>query len=113
MIVFAEHVDRDYPSLPLWFEAERRQMLYNVDLAMKRWPVNQTTATSDSEFRALEPVLKWTKDFSSNVRLWRAGKLTDSMALGQAKQIERLLKDRHAWGTQPPAQNDDLAGDGS
>lgn len=97
MIVFAEIIESDFPSVPSWFEAERRLMLHYVDASMKRWPAGGSEAPIDEQFRALEPVLKWTKDFSSNVRLWRTGRLTDSEAAAQAASIEEQLRGIGAW----------------
>jgi hypothetical protein len=101
MIVFSETVDEDYPSIPAWFEAERQLLLYYVRVAMNRWKAVPAPATADAQFRALEPVFQWTKEFSGNVRLWRRGKLTDQDAANQAVSIEEQLRAKDAWQTRP------------
>lgn len=101
MIVFAETVDQDFPSVLPWFEAERQLLLYYCGLAMERWEAIGEQATVDDQFRALEPVFKWTRDFSSNVRLWRRKKLSDQDAADQAARIEQVLRSKNAW-QEPP-----------
>lgn len=101
MIVFSETVDEDYPSLPAWFEAERQLLLYYVGLAMNRWAAVAAPVTSDAQFKALEPVFQWTKEFSGNVRLWRHGKLSNQDAAGQAASIEEQLRAKDAWQPHP------------
>ncbi|TFB67210.1 hypothetical protein E3N86_00095 [Cryobacterium sp. Hz7] len=101
MIVFSETVDEDYPSIPAWFEAERQLLLYYVRVALNRWAAVPAPVTADAQFRALEPVFQWTKEFSGNIRLWRRGKLTDQDAAGQAVSIEEQLRAKDAWQTRP------------
>lgn len=97
MIVFAETVEKDYPSVPAWFEAERQLMLYNCDRVLELSSTLKNGASEESMLRAREPILKWTKDFSGNVRLWRNNKLTDIDAADQSARIEKLLQARGAW----------------
>lgn len=97
MIVFAEVADQEYPSLPAWFEAERRLILHYFALTMSRWPKDPARSPADAQFKALEPIMKWTKEFSSNVRLWRRGNLSDSDAAEQARSIEAQLRAIGAW----------------
>lgn len=97
MILFSELIETDFPSVPSWFEAERRLMLHYVHASMARWPTAGSKAPIEDQLRALEPVFKWTKDFSSNVRLWRSGRLTDSNAVEQAGSIEEQLRAQGAW----------------
>lgn len=101
MIVFAETVDEDYPSITAWLEAERQLLLHYVGLAMERWPAKGEQASIEEQFRALEPVFKWTREFSGNVRLWRRNMLTDQDAAGQAARIETMLRAKNAWQPHP------------
>lgn len=101
MIVFTETVDQEYPSVPAWFEAERQLMLYYCDLGMKRWLEKGERATAEEQMKALEPIFKWTKEFSGNVRLWRRNKLTDRDAADQAARIEKHLRAKNAWQPRP------------
>lgn len=101
MILFAETVDHDYPSIPAWFEAERQLLLHYCGLALEGWPAEGEQASFEDQMKALEPVLKWTKEFSSNVRLWRRNKLSDRDASEQAANIEKLLRTRNAWRPHP------------
>ncbi|NYJ20102.1 hypothetical protein [Glaciibacter psychrotolerans] len=101
MIVFAETVDGDFPSVLPWFEAEPQLLLYYCGAAMERWDAISEEATVDEQFKALEPVFKWTKEFSRNVRLWRRNKLSDHEAADQAARIEQMLRPKNAW-QEPP-----------
>ena len=52
MIVFAETVGQDYPSVLPWFEAERQLLLYYCGAAMEGWPATGEQAPLEDQFRA-------------------------------------------------------------
>jgi hypothetical protein len=101
MLVFSETVDEEYPSIFDWFHAEQLLLLYNVGLAKNRWASVTWPVKADAQSEALEPVFTWTKDFSSNVRLWRNNKLNDKDAADQAARIEDFLRAKNAWQPHP------------
>jgi hypothetical protein len=100
LIQLAELADREWPVMPIWFEAERQLALHQAVKAAQATEAlvkagNQYTA--DNLLSAGEPFYRWTADFGDNIRYWRTGKLTSAEMKEQSEQIEALLRKAGSW----------------
>jgi hypothetical protein len=97
MVILSELVDKKTPEFALWFEAERQRCLSKAKdaaLAVEALPV---TASNDELLEAKKPFLTWVRDFASNVRYWRTGKLVGVDMKKQADLIEADLRNQGSW----------------
>ncbi|MCU1414046.1 MAG: hypothetical protein JWN80_1386 [Microbacteriaceae bacterium] len=99
MTLFVELTDKDYPDLPLWFDAERQRSIARAMTANDQVGQLSADATPEDNLHAAAPFLLWVRDFTSNVRYWRTGKLTNANIKAQTEMIEAELRKSGQWRT--------------
>lgn len=102
----AEAVDRQYPKLPNWFEAERQLGMFHLRKASDSLEIlmeersaegEDPTLTSADNAEALTAYLRWLAEFTNNVRFWRTGSLSAKAMVKQTSTIETSLRARDEW----------------
>lgn len=100
MVVLSECIDRDKEVLANWFEAERQLATHRAlaaAAAVAELEQDDELHGVDDVIDAEAPLLRWTAEFTNNLRYWRTGKVKTSELVRQAESIEAALRAERAW----------------
>ena len=106
LTVLTELTDGNTPQIAFWFEAERQLSLHRALQSAELTKALPVNASEDEQLEARIPFGRWIAEFTTNLRFWRTGKLTDAQMGKQATVIEASLREKGAW-TEPLAWRGD------
>lgn len=99
MTFLTEQVGDRFPSLGTWLEAERqlglKHALAAVAAVARIKQIDQTT--EEDILTTSEPFNRWAAEFTTNLRAWRHGVVTELQVLDQAKRIRDALMLSGEW----------------